>query len=164
MKLHIFGVICATTAVVAAGVIAQTSDYEVAQLVHARRALMYELDDRYWMLLDVSSAKSVDFQGASAAALQMVDIMTGFVALLPPGTARGEALGSRAKPEIWTEATSFSASVESFTAEAERLAGLASKGDVEAFSAAFREFQSVCISCHALRPSLGGRFRFALDE
>jgi cytochrome c556 len=164
MNLQFIAAIGLASALLPAAVCAQTSEYERVQMVYARQALMFELQDRYWVLRDVSTSKSTDFEGAAAAAEQMIDIMTEFVGLLATETARGEVPGSRAMPEVWTDAAGFAASVESFRTEAAQLAEVARSGDAVVFSEAFDRFSSACTSCHEFRPTLGGRFRFTADQ
>lgn len=164
MKPHLFALIGTASVYFSVAVPAQTPGYERAPIVHARRVLMYELDDRYWILQDASKSSSGDLKDAEVAAREMIEIISEFVTLLVPQTARGEAPGSRAKPEVWTDAADFATSVENFRAEAGQLAEVASTGDAVKFSEALERFSFACTACHEFRPSSGGRFRFPLEH
>ena len=86
------------------------------------------------------------------------------MALLVPGTARGEAPGARAKPEIWERPEAFVAAVDGLKARAADLADAARTGDQVAYGTAFDAFAEACTACHGLRPSSGGPYRFAHGE
>ncbi|WP_165354849.1 cytochrome c [Tropicimonas sp. IMCC6043] len=142
----------------------QSSEYERAQIVVARNLLMHDLQTAYFNLFKVKNKKSDDYQSAADTARSMPDIMDEFLLLLPPETAKGEAPGSRVKPEVWTDASAFATAAELLKAQALALAEIADSGDSEAYSVAFGLLTEACTGCHGLRPSSGGAFRFAVDE
>jgi cytochrome c556 len=140
----------------------QSTEYERMQIALDRKAQMFALqDDIYWALMDVKTGKSDDFAGAAVMAAAVPEKLEIFVSLLVPGTARGEAPGARAKPEIWEEPEAFAALVDELKARAADLAAAASTGDSAAYGTAFDAFAEACTACHGLRPSSGGPYRFA---
>jgi len=143
---------------------AQSKDYELAQLVNERSRYMFDLQRAYWVLLDVRNGKSSDFDAAATTARKMGDIIERFSSLMRRGTARGEAPGSRAKPKIWSASEEFSAAVASFRDQAIHFAEVAERENLDEYTAEFEAFTSACTTCHGLRPSSGGRFRFAFNE
>lgn len=143
---------------------AQSTEYELTQIVNERRPLMFDLQTAYWVLLDVQNGKSTDFESAANAARSMSDIMEQFIPLMQPGTARGEAPGSEARPEVWSEADAFEAAAEGFRAQAISFSEVAALGDIDKYKKEFGAFTAACTSCHGLWPSSGGRFRYARDE
>ena len=143
---------------------AQSTEYQLGQIVTKRKLLMHDLQTNYWTLLAVKNGDSSDYQGAAEAASQMSATLNEFLALMEPGTALGEVPGSRAKPEVWTEAGKFAAVAEAFQNKAVQLANVAEGEDPVAFVTAFNDFAAACTGCHDLRPSSGGQFRFAKDE
>ena len=143
---------------------AQSTEYQLAQIVTERKPFMFDLQTAYWVLFDLNKGKATDFDAGAEAADSMIGIMDRFTALLLPGTARGEAPGTRAKPEIWTDAEAFDAAVRNFKDSARTLSKAASAGDPEAFRSGFEAFTAACTGCHGLRPSSGGPFRFAHGE
>lgn len=144
--------------------ISQTSEYELGQIVVTRQPLMFDLQTAYWTLLKVRNGESDDYQAAGDAARRMSAIMADFVLLMKPGSARGQAPGSRAKPEVWTEPEAFAAVANDFRSQADALAEVAESGNPEAYADTFETFVAACTACHEFRPSSGGRFRYALDE
>jgi cytochrome c556 len=143
---------------------AQSDEYKLAQVVLARQTLMGEMHEAYWVLLEVHQGESADFASAAKAASSMGDKLDAFLRLMEPGTARGEAIGSRAKPEVWSDAPAFAEAAEAFRSEAAALSEAAARGDADAYGQAFEAFTTACTACHEFRPSRGGRFRFAIDE
>lgn len=83
---------------------------------------MFDLQTNYWTLLAVRNGESDDFAGAAAAARHMAEVIGDFVPLMVPGTARGEAPGSRAKPEVWSDADTLAATAAAFRESAGALA------------------------------------------
>jgi cytochrome c556 len=125
---------------------------------------MLDLQSAYWVLLGVHNGKSSDFAGAAGAARSMSDIMERFRSLMQPGTARGEAPGSRARPEVWSEADAFEAAANDFQAMAVSFSDVAARGNKDEYDKEFEALTVACTSCHGLRPSSGGRFRYATNE
>ncbi len=144
--------------------ISQTSEYELGQIVVKRQPLMFDLQTAYWTLLKVKNKESDDYQAVAEAARRMSATMAEFVLLMKPGTARGQAAGSRAKPEVWTEPEAFATAANDFRSQADALAEVAASGNPEAYAGAFDTFAAACTACHELRPSSGGRFRYAKNE
>ena len=144
--------------------ISQTSEYELGQIVVARKALMFDLQTAYWTLLKVRNGEGLDYQAAGEAAHVMSAIMAEFLPLMKPGTAHSQAPGSRAKPEVWTEPEAFAAAANDFQSQADALAEVAESGNPEVYADAFDTFAAACTACHGLRPSSDGRFRYAKDE
>lgn len=143
---------------------AQSTEYELAQIVSERKLLMADLQTAYWVLFDVQSGKSTDFEAAADAAEDMPALIDRFVSLLPPGSARGEAPGTRAKPDIWSQAETFQGLVQNFKDNAIAMSQVASAGNPDEFRAGFEAFTAACTGCHGLRPSSGGLFRFGKGE
>ena len=150
--------LCALTA------FGQSAEFKRMQIATDRKAEMFALQDLYWPLMDVKTGKSDDFAAAAAAASVVPERLDPFVSLLVPGTARGEAPGARAKPEVWEQPDAVAAAVDELKARAADLAAAASAGDSLAYGAAFDAFAEACKACHGLRPSSGGPFRFAHGE
>jgi cytochrome c556 len=148
----------------AANAEAQSREYKLAQLVNERRQLMFDLERAYWVLLDVRNGKSSDFDDAATAAKKMGNIIVQFSSLMRPDTARGEAPGSRAKPEVWSESEEFGVAVAAFQEHAIQFAQVATRQNLEEYMAEFEAFTSACTTCHGFRPSSGGRFRYAMNE
>ena len=142
----------------------QSTEHERMQIATDRKAQMFALQDIYFTLMNVKTGRSDDFAGAAEAAAAVPERLDAFVSLLVPGTARGEAPGSRAKPEIWTEPEDVAAAVADLKTRAADLASAAHSGDGDAYNAAFDAYAQACTACHGLRPSSGGRFRFAKGE
>jgi cytochrome c556 len=164
MRTFTTAVLCAMSAAMPHYAYPQQSDYERAQIVTTRQQRMSDLQTAYWILLKVKDGKSDDYAGAADAARSMPAMIDVFLSLLVPGTARGEAAGSRAKPEIWTEADGVANAAQTFKDEAQALAAAADAGDPGAYAVAFERFTEACTGCHGFRPSSGGQFRFAVGE
>ncbi len=143
--------------------ISQTAEYKLGQIVVARDQIMHDLQSSYWTLLKVKNQESEDFQSAGDTARHMAEIMAEFVPLMEVGTAQGQAPGSRAKPEVWSEAEAFAAAANDFRSQAIALADVAETGNLEAYVDAFETFTAACTACHGLRPSSGGQFRYVWE-
>ena len=144
--------------------LAQLSEYDRVQLVNERRLLMFEMQRAYWVLLDVQREKSSEFGDASDAAGKIADHVMRSVTLMEPGTAKGETPGSRARPEVWTEAGDFMLAAESLRDAALALSQSAKTEDLAEYKVKFDGLTEACIQCHDFTPSSGGRFRFAKGE
>jgi cytochrome c556 len=143
---------------------AQSTEYQLAQIVTERKPFMFDLQTAYWVLFDLNKGKTTDYGAAAEAADSMIGIMDSFTALLLPGTAHGEAPGTRAKPEIWSDTEAFDAAVQNFKTAVAALSKAASTGDPAVYRNEFEAFTAACTGCHGLRPSSGGPFRFAYGE
>ncbi len=104
----------ALLAMTAQAAISQSSEYKLGQIVVARAQIMFDLQTSYWTLLKVKNRESDDFQSAGDAARHMSEIMADFVTLMKKGTARGQVLGTRAKPEAWCQPEAFAAAANEF--------------------------------------------------
>jgi len=142
----------------------QSSEHERMQITADRKAQMFALQDLYWPLMNVMTGKSDDFAGAATAAAAVPARLDTFVSLLEPGTARDEAPGARAKPEIREQPDAVAAAVQELKARTAELSAAARVEDAVAYGVAFDAFAAACTACHGLRPSSGGRFRFATGE
>jgi cytochrome c556 len=63
-------------------------------------------------------------------------------------TPNTEALKSRAKPEIWKDATKFKESSDKFVVEAAKLEAAAKTGNLDTIKAAFGAVGGSCKACH----------------
>ncbi|MES0826563.1 cytochrome c [Ruegeria sp. SCP11] len=143
---------------------AQSTEYKLGQIVVERKPMMFEMQTAYLTLLSIRNGESSDYVAAAMAASLIEETVPNFVALMEPGTARGEAPGSRAKPEVWSQGEAFSEAAEWLQAKAAALADASASEDPVVYSKAFEEMSEACTACHGLRPSSGGLFRFAKDE
>lgn len=142
----------------------QSTEYKLGQIVVARKAIMFDFQTAFWTLMAVKNGESADYGAAAMAARLVEESMPSFVELLEPGTARGEAPGSRVKPEVWSQAQDFAAAADDLQAKAAALAAASATESPEIYAEAFEELNQACTACHGLRPSSGGPFRFAKDE
>ena len=131
------------------------------EIVLERKQLMHEALAAYWPLLKVSKGKSDDLAGAADAARTMGAVFTKSIQLFPEGTAKGEAIGSRARPEVWSQAAEFKAAADDLLSAIGRLEQAASSADLPSFKTEFETLAAACIVCHEFKPSGGGKFRFA---
>jgi cytochrome c556 len=139
----------------------QSSEAERAGIVTARQMLMGDLLSAYWPVNDIQRGKSTDYAAAEAAARSVPGLVEAFLPLMVAGTAKGEAPGSRATPEVWSESGAFLEAAADLQAKALALADAAQAGDAGTYAPAFEAFAESCVGCHDFRPSSGGRFRFA---
>ena len=147
-----------------AGADGQSTEYELAQVVNKRDGLMFDLQDRYWVLFNIRNGKSEDFPAAATAAGEMPAILDQFLGLMVQGSERGKAPGSRAKPEVWSDPEGFAAAAGALREAALTVAEVAKGGSGDDFAPAFDVLSAACTGCHGLRPSSGGPFRFAFEE
>jgi cytochrome c556 len=138
---------------------AQT-EYELAQTVQKRNLAMKGMLKSYFPLLAIKNGKSADLEKAAQSAESVKAGLVSALSLFPEGTAKGEAPGSRARPEIWSKPDEFAAAADQLVEVLDQLIVSANSGDVEAFKTQFAFVESACIGCHEFKPSGGGRFRF----
>ena len=139
---------------------AQSTDFRTSRIVAERQARMFDLQTAYWVLFDVANGKSSDYAAAAVAAGSMTGLMDQFLALLDPGTTKGEAPVSRARPEVWTDTDGLRSAAGAFTDRATTFAEAASSADPDRVAAEFGLLTAACTSCHGLRPSSDGPYRF----
>ena len=129
--------------------------------VMERQALMKSMLKSYFPLLAVYKGKSTDLTKAGEAALKLKDDMAKSIVLFPEGTAKDQVPGSRARPEIWSEANVFEAAANAVISSVGKLIEISASGEVEAFKMQFSLVEQACLGCHEFKPSGGGKFRFA---
>ena len=151
-------VILTTTIIGAPGINAQSDQRPT---VMERQALMKSMLKSYFPLLAVYKGKSTDLTKAGEAALRLKDDMVKSIVLFPEGTAKDQVPGSRARPEIWSEADDFEAAANAVISSVGKLIEISASGDVEAFKMQFSLVERACLGCHEFKPSGGGKFRFA---
>ena len=66
----------------------------------------------------------------------------------PAGTGPEAGVKTSAKPEIWTQAVKFKASLAAFSSEAAKFQTVAASGDAVAMKAAARSLALTCKGCH----------------
>ena len=135
---------------------------DLREIIQKRKNQMNAMEDAYWPLLDIKKGKSTDLAKGGAAAKLMANAMVKALALFPLGTAKGEVLGSRARPEIWSNSSEFKAAANALISASSKLAEIAKSGDLELFKAQFQVVEQVCRGCHAFTPSPGGKFKFPM--
>ena len=148
------------TLVVTDGLNAQS---DPAAIVTERQDLMKGMGKSFGPLVAILKGDSTDLAAAAAAAQTMNDNITKAATLFPAGTAKGEATGSRAKPEIWTDTETFTAAATALIEASAALVVAANSGSLDTFKAAFPQVGESCGGCHAGKPKEGGKFRFPAD-
>ena len=143
---------------------AQMTEYELTQVAAERRTLMFDIQDIYFVLFNLNRGKTDDFAAGAEAAGRVPEKIDAFASKLLPGTERGKAPGTRARPEIWTEPEAFAEAVAGLKAAAAVLGEAAASGDTETFKAHFDDLTDACAACHGFRPSSGGRFRYDRED
>jgi cytochrome c556 len=136
------------------------SEHELAQIVLQRNLTMKAMLKAYFPLLAVKNGKSTDLATASESIEKIKEGMTKALTLFPEGTARGEAPGSRARPEVWSEGEEFRGAADKLVATLEKLASTADSGDIDEFRAQLSSVETACLGCHEFKPSGGGKFRY----
>jgi cytochrome c556 len=133
-------------------------------IVKERKDLMRSMGKSFKPLVAVVKDESTDLAAAAAAAQTMNNGIVKAVLLFPLGTAKGEAVESRAKPEVWTKSADFDAAAKALIEETAKLVVAAKSGDVDAFKAQFQIVAKACGGCHEGKGKAGGKFRFPKDE
>ena len=136
------------------------SEYELAQIVTERNQIMKSMLKSYFPLISIKDGKNSDFQSGADAALAIAEGMSSSLSLFPAGSAKGEAPGSRAKPEVWTDSEGFQSAAEDLIEAANMLAEISKQENVESFVSQFALLESACIACHEFKPSAGGKYRY----
>ena len=136
---------------------------DLLQIVKERRQLMFDIQSALWPMFEIKNEESTNLKEAADSAQDMIEAMSKFMALFPVGTAKGEIPYTRATPEIWSDAEGFKAAAEVLKAEAASAKKVADADDIEAFKARFDALLEACTGCHDLKPSGGGKYRFALE-
>ena len=140
-----------------------TAQGPLVELVTQRQALMFEIQTAYWPLFELNAGKRTDFEVVAESAGQISSALDRFQAMFPPGTARGETVGTRARPEIWSAPDDFNGAVKALKDALVELEAVASDGDIDGYKTKFTEVTTACVACHDFRPSSGGRFRFPME-
>jgi len=135
----------------------------LVELVTQRQVLMSEIQTAFWPLFNLDAGKRADFEVVAESAGQISSALDRFQAMFPPGTARGETAGSRATPEIWSAPDDFNNAVKALKESLDALEAVATERDLAKYRMKFAEVMTACVACHDLRPSSGGRFRFAWE-
>ena len=133
---------------------------DLATLVEQRQQRMKSMSKSFGPIIPILKGESTDLAAATQAANVMHNAIVEAVEMFPPGTGKGEVEGSRAKPEIWTEAEEFEAAAQDLINATRELAAAGETGDIDAFRAAFQPMGAACGGCHRGPSEEGGKFRF----
>ena len=136
------------------------AQYELMQFVQQRNILMFDMQSAYWPMLAIKKGESTDLSAAAEAAKIIGTSIDKVTTLFPVGTAKGEITGTRARPEIWSDAEGFHAAADALKVAAAGAQEAAEAGDIEVFKARFDALAEACTGCHTFRPSGGGKYRF----
>lgn len=153
-----FSLICAV--LMGTVVMSQSTELQLAQLVSERKGKMYDLQTHYLNILGQLNADAPDLMLVGAAASEMPELIDSFVPLMEEGTEKGVAPGSRARPELWDDFEVFEIAADALKEAALSMEEVAATGDVAAFKDEFDTLTAACTTCHGVRPSSGGLFRF----
>ena len=151
----------AISATVAGELLAQT---EGAALVKQRQDIMREMGQSFGPLVAILKGESTDFAAAATSAETMNTNALRIPAIFPEGTGRDAYPETRAKPEVWSERSTFEANAQKLAEESAKLIEIAQTEDPEAYQTQFQALGKACGACHASNPAEGGPFRFAADE
>ena len=83
----------------------------LVELVTQRRVLMSEIQTAYWPLFELNAGKRTDLDVVAESVGQISSALDRFQTMFPPGTARGETVGTRARPEIWSAPDDFNGAI-----------------------------------------------------
>ncbi len=88
-----------------------------------------------------------DVQQYAAGAKEIADWGRKVPSLFPPGTETGH--NTHATPAVWSDRATFDKNAADMTAQADKLAQIASTGDKAAFATQWQAVGGTCGSCHA---------------
>ncbi len=151
----------AVSAAVAGELLAQTDG---AALVKQRQDEMKAMGKSFGPLVAVLRGESTDFAAAAASAETMNTNAAKIVASFPEGTGRDAVVESRAKPDVWSDRSTFDANAEKLVEESAKMIEVARTEDPQAFEAQFQAVGKACGACHSGKGAEGGKFRFAKSE
>jgi len=148
-KLHLLTGLLIAGAAIAPG-LAQTGSitYTPQQIIAARQA-SYEMSvmtftEMQKAMKDGGEAKKQGFAAEGLAKWAKV-----LPTLFPTGTATGQTrMGTKAKPEIWTDRAGFDKAAATYIAATAKLAAFAEANDTPGFAAQLGEVKNACDSCH----------------
>lgn len=132
---------------------------DLEKVVQERQKLMKTMGRSFPPMVAVLKGESTDFVAAAAAAESMHDAMTKAIDMFPAGSANGEVAGSRAKPEVWTNAAEFKAASDDLIDTTAKLVEVAKSDDLNAFKEQFQLVGRACGGCHKGKGDAGGKFR-----
>ena len=132
-------------------------------IVKERQDLMKTMGRSFGPLIAVQKGESTDLAAATEAAQTMHDAIVKAAGMFPTGSATGEVSGSRAKPEVWTNAAEFKAASDDLINETAKLVEISKSGDLEAFKVQFPIVGRSCGGCHKGKGAEGGKFRTPKD-
>jgi len=150
MKLSIrapFAVALSTTVIATAGLAASHTASSSNKAVAARHAQMEMISYNTGLLGSVAkgemefNAEMVNSAAANLNALAKMDTATLWIG----GTEQGAADGSRAKPEIWTDAAGFT---DKFAMLEKASADMMDAADVDSVKAGMGAIGESCKACH----------------
>lgn len=104
-----------------------------------------------------AAAAAGDFDTAVAKAKEVSANAHAMAGLFPAGSGAEAGVRTRAKAEIWSDATGFKAAMDKFVAATDEIAAGAAAKDAARVDSAVKNLATTCGSCHtAYRGPAGG--------
>lgn len=128
-----------------------------ASVIAARRAQLKQLGEVFKRLNDELRKDTPSQKIILANARTMNDIGQQLPTWFPAGTGPGGTARTRARPEIWSDATGFAAAAKTFQLEAAGLSATRGRLDVALLRTQARSAGTACKSCH-------DRYRLKVDD
>ena len=125
LKVSRAGILAAAIGVgtlIAGSAMAQTDG---AALVEQRQDLMREMGRSFGPLVAILKGESTDFAAAATSAETINTNALRITAIFPEGTGRDAVPETRAKPEVWSERSTFEANAQKLAEESAKLVEVA---------------------------------------
>lgn len=138
----------ATLVVGASGIAVAQTARTPEQTVEYREAQLRRLGAAFKAVNDQSRASSPDFAAIRTNANTIATLAAEFPSWFPAGTGPAAGLDTKAKAEVWSNASGFAGEVQQFQTAARDLVSVSAGTDKAAIGASARAVGQRCASCH----------------
>ncbi|MDE1938769.1 MAG: cytochrome c [Alphaproteobacteria bacterium] len=144
--LGLAAVVVFTLCTATAGILA--AETSLGNVVKARQASLHKLGRDFKIIADQLKADKPDMATVQSSAQDIKALSAAMGNWFPAGSGAEASLKTKAKPEIWTDASGFAAKLAGFRSEAAKLQQVAASGDVDALKTQFKATGETCRACH----------------
>lgn len=148
MKAFAFRAWVAAGVAVSIAGIAVAAEPSVKAAMKARHDHYHDLGDAFKTIRDQVRGGSPDMAKVKPAAQVVKQASIDQFKWFPKGTGPDSGIETRAKAEIWSDASGFEAAQKKFAAEAPKLVSLADANDVKGLQQQFKVVGQACADCH----------------
>ena len=133
------------TALLSFGALLAAESQPPSDMIKDRVANFRKIGKAFKHIRDELRGQDPSVSTIQESAAQIESLGSQILTWFPPGTDQGK---TRAKPEVWTDRTTFEQAQKRLAAEAQKMNEVTQSGSKEAIAAQYRALGKACKNCH----------------